>query len=88
MNVTGNGANSLSGSGLLQQGVQGVSRSGQALQSTANDIARAGTTEPLTIAGTAESVVTMITQQQIFDASAEVISVADENLGTLIDATA
>jgi flagellar hook-associated protein FlgK len=71
----------------LQQGLNGLQNSTRATVEAANELVSAGTVERTTSLATdiVEPMIEIIRQQQLFDASAQVVKSADETLGTLID---
>jgi len=78
---------SSSASSLLNTGLNGMQKSHQAIQQSASDVVRAGTVDKA-ISGTldiAEPLLNIQQEQHVFDASAKVVSVADDLLGTLLD---
>ncbi|BFM13350.1 hypothetical protein R50072_35030 [Simiduia litorea] len=98
-----------SSTSLLNQGLQGLQKSQQEIQRSANDIARlnidpatqASPVEPAQ-AGQAQSsdqkvessqdvvepLINLRRQEQLFNASAQIIKTADETLGSLLDVKA
>jgi hypothetical protein len=74
-------------SGVLQQGVTGLQNSSRSMQESAAEIVRAGTVEPTVAKATdiVEPLINIQKQQNLFDASANVVKIADEALGALID---
>lgn len=73
--------------GAFQQGLSGLQNTSRSIQESAGELVRAGTVEP-TVAKATDIVEPMINiqkQQNLFDASANVVKVADEALGALID---
>ncbi|MDN3637619.1 hypothetical protein QWY82_02245 [Simiduia curdlanivorans] len=101
--------NSSSSTSLLNQGLQGLQKSQQEIQRSANDIARlnieptsqANPADP-TQAGQAqpsdqkvessqdvvEPLINLRRQEQLFNASAQIVKTADETLGSLLDVKA
>ncbi|MFL0797601.1 MAG: hypothetical protein K6L73_08930 [Cellvibrionaceae bacterium] len=74
-------------SSALHQGLQGMQGSHRKIVEDADTIAKANTKglEVDTVKDVAEPLIDMRMQQHIFDASAKVVEVASDNLGTLID---
>lgn len=72
---------------VFQQGVSGLQNSSRSIVESANQLVRSGTVERASTTTTdiVEPLVNLRQQQQIFDASANVVKIADENLGALID---
>lgn len=70
---------------VLNTGVNGMQRSSAEMQKSAHEIASFGTIDAEPEATLAEPVVNMKFEQLIFEASAKVVSTANETLGTLID---
>jgi len=72
---------------VLQQGLTGMQQSQRAMLKSANEIVKAGTTarEDSGIIGIVEPLIDMKIQQQVFDASAKIVKVADETVGSLLD---
>lgn len=79
---------------MVNQGLIGMQRSQAEMTSSAQQIAQASATpapqngEPAQSVDVVEPLLNMQAQQRVFDSSAEVVRVADENLGRLIDTTA
>jgi len=75
---------------VLSTGVQGMMQSQRQINRAASEIAQVSTSEtPLqTAAELTEPLITMKIEQNVFDASAKVVSAADEMLGTLLDTKA
>ncbi|MEJ2443496.1 MAG: hypothetical protein P8Y42_08565 [Exilibacterium sp.] len=71
--------------GLLQQGLNGMKQSHREMVTSADQIVKAGTAENGAVIDIAEPLINMRLQQHLFDASAKVVKVADENLGSLLD---
>lgn len=80
--------------GVLNTGLAGLQRSSSEINKSAQEIASFPVTQQAAEAGgnsfagngtLAEPIVNMKFEQLIFEASAKVISTADETLGTLID---
>ncbi|ODS24275.1 hypothetical protein AB835_04410 [Candidatus Endobugula sertula] len=82
--------NSSSGvSSVFQQGISGLYNSSKEMVEVANDLVRSGSVETATnVANIVEPLVKIRQQQHVFDASAQVVKVADEALGALIDTQA
>jgi flagellar hook protein FlgE len=80
------------GGSALQQGLQGMKGSKQEMVASAGKIAAAGTLQAASkgegLQNIAEPLVDMKIQQHVFDASAKVVSVASQALGTLLDVQA
>lgn len=74
-------------SGAFQQGVNGLQLSSRSMLESANELVSAGTVERVNGVTTdiVEPLINIQKQQNLFDASAKVVSVADEALGALID---
>jgi len=74
-------------SNVFQQGVSGLQNSSRSIVESANQLVRSGTVERASTTTTdiVEPLVNLRQQQQIFDASANVVKIADETLGALID---
>lgn len=74
-------------SSVINTGANGLQRSSQALNNAAQDIASAGTTrkETSTTQDLVEPLVELKREQQIFDASAKVVQVGSDTLGSLLD---
>jgi len=74
-------------SSVFQQGVNGLQNSSRSMLESANELVRSGTVERTTGVATdiVEPMINIQKQQNLFDASAKVIKVADEALGALID---
>ena len=72
---------------VLQQGLNGIQQSQREMLKSANEIVKAGTTERENsdITDIAEPLIDMKIQQNVFDASAKVVQVADDMLGSLLD---
>lgn len=88
-------------SSVMSEGLNGLQRSSQSMARSANDIARAGTTTApaaeqsvsLGVAATPqadiiEPLVNLQQQELYFEASAKVVSAADDMLGTLLETKA
>jgi flagellar hook-associated protein FlgK len=75
---------------VLNTGVQGMLQSQRQINQAASEIAQVSTSEaPLqTAAELTEPLINMKIEQNVFDASAKVVTTADEMLGTLLDTTA
>ena len=73
--------------GVLQQGLMGMQQSTQSMNRSAQDIASLGTVpaDAISLNDVSEPLINLKQQQQIFDASAKVVSVADETLGALLE---
>lgn len=76
-----------SGTSVLATGLQGVQKSSQAMQTSAQDIVRAGTVErdSSSTLDIADPLINLKAEQQVFDASANVVQVASDTLGSLLD---
>ncbi|GAB1261492.1 flagellar basal body rod C-terminal domain-containing protein [Aurantivibrio plasticivorans] len=74
-------------SSVINTGLQGLQSSSREIVKSADDIVKAGTTERdnSNISDIAEPIVNMAIEQQVFDASAKIVKVGDEMLGTLMD---
>lgn len=75
----------------LNTGLQGMQNSQQRITEAATEIAKAGTkpaqeVEP--VQDVAQPLVEMKIDQLVFDASAQVVSTADETIGALLDTRA
>ncbi len=72
---------------VLHQGLTGLHNSSRSIQESANELVRSGTVERTTAVATdiVEPLINIQKQQNLFDASANVVKVADEALGALID---
>lgn len=79
--------NTTNTSSVLQQGLNGIKASTRGMQEAATDLVRAGTVEQTstTTMDIVEPSVEIIKQDHIFDASANVVKVADKMMGTMID---
>jgi flagellar hook protein FlgE len=79
-----------SGSSVLGIGLRGLQQSSQSINQSANEIAQAGTLQA-SREGTGstqdlvEPLVNMKIEQNIFDASANVVKVGDEMIGSILD---
>lgn len=79
---------------MVNQGLIGMQRSQTEMTSSAQQIAQAAATptpqngEAAPPVDVVEPLINMQAQQRAFESSAEVVRVADENLGRLIDTTA
>ncbi|MAZ88787.1 MAG: hypothetical protein CL693_14200 [Cellvibrionaceae bacterium] len=74
---------------LLGAGLQGLQQSQQNINTAATEIAQVSTTRPQqSTADLAEPLIEMTLEQQVFDASAKVVTTADEMVGTLLDTSA
>lgn len=79
-----------SGSSVLGIGLRGLQQSSQSINQSANDIAQAGTLQA-SREGTGstqdlvEPLINMKIEQNIFDASANVVKVGDEMIGSILD---
>ncbi len=75
---------------VVNQGLAGIQQSQREMLQAAGDIATAGSVQKdsATVRDVAEPLIEMKIQQQVFDASARVIKVADDTLGTLLDVNA
>ncbi len=74
---------------LLGAGLQGLQQSQQNINTVASEIAQVSTTSPQqSTAELAEPLIEMTLEQQVFDASAKVVTTADEMVGTLLDTSA
>ncbi|MEO0443814.1 MAG: hypothetical protein AAFZ92_08765 [Pseudomonadota bacterium] len=73
--------------GVLQQGLNGLQNSSRSMVESANELVRSGTVERVSSTATdiVEPAINIQKQQNLFDASANVVKVADEALGALID---
>lgn len=97
-----------SSTSLLNQGLQGMQKSQQEIQRSANDIARANI-DPATQVDSAaaqsgqatngdqkveasqdvvEPLINLRRQEQLFNASAQIVKTADQTLGSLLDVKA
>ncbi len=79
-----------SGSSVLGIGLQGLQNSAQSIQQSANDIAQTGTLQASREGGGStqdlvEPLINMKIEQNIFDASANVIKVGDAMIGSILD---
>lgn len=74
-------------SSVFQQGVNGLQNSSRSIVESANELVSSGTVERTTGVATdiVEPIINIQKQQNLFDASAKVVKVADEALGALID---
>ncbi|GAB1256129.1 hypothetical protein NBRC116494_06310 [Aurantivibrio plasticivorans] len=74
-------------SSVINTGLQGLQSSSREIVKSADEIVKAGTTERdnSNISDIAEPIVNMAIEQQVFDASAKIVKVGDEMLGTLMD---
>ena len=72
---------------ILQQGLNGMQQSQREMLKSANEIVRAGTWErdKDSAVDITEPLIEMKLQQHVFDASAKVVQVADDTLGSLLD---
>ncbi|BFM14441.1 hypothetical protein R50073_06240 [Maricurvus nonylphenolicus] len=79
-----------SGSSVLGIGLRGLQQSSQSINQSANEIAQAGTLQA-SREGTGstqdlvEPLINMKIEQNIFDASANVVKVGDEMIGSILD---
>jgi flagellar hook protein FlgE len=79
-----------SGSSVLGIGLRGLQQSSQSINQSANEIAQAGTLQA-SREGTGstqdlvEPLVNLKIEQNIFDASANVVKVGDEMIGSILD---
>ncbi len=74
---------------LLGAGLQGLQQSQQNINTAATEIAQVSTSSPLqSSTELAEPLIEMTLEQQVFDASAKVVTTADEMVGTLLDTSA
>lgn len=79
-----------SGSSVLGIGLRGLQSSSQSINQSANEIAQAGTLQA-SREGTGstqdlvEPLINMKIEQNIFDASANVVKVGDEMIGSILD---
>ena len=71
----------------LQQGLNGLQNSTRATVEAANELVSAGTLLRTTTVTSdlVEPTIEIVRQQQLFNASAQVVKSADETLGTLVD---
>jgi flagellar basal body rod protein FlgG len=71
----------------LQQGLNGLQNSTRATVEAANELVSAGTLQRTTTVTSdiVEPMIEIIRQQQLFDASGQVVKSADETLGMLVD---
>lgn len=78
------------GGSAVTQGLIGMQRSQAEISKSAQQILKAGTTERDNPAqnDVVESLVNIKAQTQLFDASAKLVKVADETIGTLLKAKA
>lgn len=79
-----------SGSSVLGIGLRGMQDSAQSIQQSANDIAQAGTLQASQEGGGStqdlvEPLINMKIEQNIFDASANVVKVGDAMIGSILD---
>ncbi|MFT6388267.1 MAG: flagellar hook-associated protein FlgK [Cellvibrionaceae bacterium] len=74
-------------SSVFQQGVNGLQNSSRSMLESANELVSSGVVERTTGVATdiVEPMINIQKQQNLFDASAKVVQVADEALGALID---
>jgi len=74
-------------SSVFQQGVNGLQNSSRSILESANELVSSGVVERTTGIATdiVEPMINIQKQQNLFDASAQVIKVADDALGALID---
>ncbi len=72
---------------VFQQGVSGLHNSSRSVVESANELVRSGTVERASTASSdiVEPLIKIREQQHVFNASAQVVDVADEALGALID---
>jgi len=84
------GVGSVASGSAVNQGLIGMQRSQAEISRSAQQIVSAGTTQRDNSAqnDVVESLVNIKAQGQIFDASAKIVKVADETIGTLLKATA
>lgn len=75
---------------VFQQGASGLQASLRSTVESANEVVLSGVLEraPTRTTDIVEPILNIQRQQQVFDASANVISVADKALGALIDTKA
>lgn len=75
---------------LLGAGLQGLQQSQQNINTAATEIAQVSTSRSssLPTIELAEPIIEMTLEQQVFDASAKVMTTADEMVGTLLDTSA
>ncbi len=85
--ISSNGGVNTGISTVFQQGVNGLQNSSRSMLESANELVRSGTVERTTAVATdiVEPLINIQKQQNLFDASASIIKVADEALGALID---
>ncbi len=71
----------------MQQGLNGLQNSTRATVEAANELVSAGTLLRTTTVTSdiVEPTIEIVRQQQLFNASAQVVKSADETLGTLVD---
>ncbi len=71
----------------MQQGLNGMQNSTRATVEAANELVSAGTLLRTTTVTSdiVEPTIEIVRQQQLFNASAQVVKSADETLGTLVD---
>lgn len=83
ININGGGGVS----NVFQQGVNGLQNSSRSMLESANALVSSGVVERTTGVATdiVEPMINIQKQQNLFDASAKVVKVADEALGALID---
>jgi flagellar hook protein FlgE len=74
-------------SGVLQTGLAGMQSSAREMAKSANDIATAATSKPeeMVLSDLSDPIINLKIQQQVFDASAKVVEVADTTVGALLD---
>ncbi len=76
----------VSGQSVLNIGLGGMQQSRREMAEDAHTIANAGNSGPVdTTLDIAEPMINMKLEQNIFDASAEVVKTADEMVGSLLD---
>ena len=79
-----------SGSSVIGIGLRGLQSSSQSIQQSANDIAQAGTLQASregvgSTQDLVEPLINMKIEQNIFDASANVVKVGDAMIGSILD---
>ena len=84
---------SVGSSSVLSQGLQGMQKSSREIVGAAQEIASSGARVangefPDSTLDLAELLIEMKIEQNIFDASAQVVKTADEMIGALLDVTA
>ena len=76
-------------SSAFQQGVSGLHKSSGSIIESANQLVSSGTLErAVESTDIVEPLIKIQQQQQVFDASAKVVDIADQALGALIDTNA